>query len=145
MPGAVLESLTEGINSITQTLAILSIEHQKGYDDPRELVKDLVTQGLVRILARRTPMGYVGPMALSGKYFAGGLIQTEEGLRPSKQFSEHYRVARAKYLKRLPQATSDHRPKQTGRKCPVSDLDGGIDALCKVFVPLNTEVSKHYT
>lgn len=144
-----MAALHEGILSIAQTLAILTCEKVDGYEDPHELVRDIVDAGLVSRLARFSPMGFVGPMALSGRFIAGSLVRTEDGIKFSDEFEQFLKQEKAAYMARLMvesevEQGADQRLvyHPLGKVCPVANIGGGIDKMSITFRDL-LEVSGH--
>jgi len=136
-----METLQEGIMTIMQSVAILTAEKVDGYDDPIALLEDIVKSGLIERLARYTPMGFVGPMAISGRYMPNSLVRTETGLVFSEDFEEFLRERRDKYMgEYVLRAVSDDTKRKgaqpLGRICPVSGKGGGIQALASTFLAL---------
>lgn len=67
----------EGVVSIVQALALLTAQKVEGYDNPDDLVKDIVAADLIEELTRTIPMGLLAPMTNMGGYFPG-LVQPDE-------------------------------------------------------------------
>jgi len=132
----------EGILSITQSLAILTCEKVEGYDDPHELVRDIIDAGLVSRLARFSPMGFVGPMSLSGRFMTGSLVRTEDGVKFSDEFEAFLKQEKMDYIAELmllkqvdaEEGIIDYRP--LGKVCPVSNIGGGIDKMSDSYSAL---------
>lgn len=140
-------SMQEGILSVGQTLAILTLEKVDGYDDPSLLLRDIVGAGIVSRLARYSPMGFVGPMALSGKHFRRALQRGENGLQLGEAFEAYLKEQKAAYIGKIAAEHADivagniildDAVHQNGlaRMCPVADVSGGIDILAHRFVDL---------
>jgi hypothetical protein len=158
-PESTMDTLYEGILSISQTIAILTMQKVPDYDDPKTLMKDIVESGLVSRLARFAPMGFVGPMALSGSYIPNCLRRTETGVRFSDTFEAFLKTEKERFMGELAvkaeiarhnaqlleiqkseganyDFTQPHTPQALAKICPVSNIGGGIDALARSAVLL---------
>lgn len=137
-----MNSLQEGILSIGQSLAIVTMEKVAGYDDPHALAQDIVKAGLIGRLARYAPMGFVGPMALSGRYLPGSLVKTESGVGFSDQFERYLKERKAEYFDlQLGRAATTDMQSQGHYKslmtiCPVANVGGGVDIMANTYVDL---------
>lgn len=136
-----METLQEGILSVMQSVAILTQEKVEGYDDPVALLEDIVRSGLIERLARYAPMGFVGPMALSGKYWPNTLVKTDAGVAFSESFEGYLKEQRDKYVGEfVVRANSESLPegvsRAIGRVCPVSGKGGGIQAIANTYLAL---------
>ena len=150
-----MDSLQEGILSVMQSVAILTQEKVEGYDDPIALLEDIVKSGLIERLARYTPMGFVGPMALSGKYCQNSLVRTNDGLAFSEGFEDYLKEKRDEYVKMVEKVAERDDSKSVlqdisqpiGRVCPVSGKGGGIQALANTYLELvkSAHLSKELT
>jgi hypothetical protein len=136
-----METLQEGILSVMQSAAILTQEKVEGYDDPVALLEDIISSDLIERLARYAPMGFVGPMALSGKYWPNSLVRTDSGVTFSEDFEGYLKEQRDKYIGEfVVRANSESLPENVsraiGRVCPVSGKGGGIQAIAKTYLAL---------
>lgn len=59
----------EGARSIMEAVALLTANKVEGYDDPERLFGEIIEQGILEQFTRSMPMGLLGPLAFSGKYF----------------------------------------------------------------------------
>jgi len=138
------DTVNEGILSIMQVLAVLTSEKVEGYDDPHELVRALVSSGLVERFARYSPMGMVGPMALGGYHLPGSLEQDEDGLAFSEKLSAYLKKERDAYFGLIATIRADAEEQLRGQKgkgqiylgttCPVAGKGDGIRRLSEAFV-----------
>jgi hypothetical protein len=85
-------------------------------------------------------MGFVGPMALSGKYWPNSLVRTDTGVAISESFESYLKEQRDKYIGEVVvRANSEPLPegvsRAVGRVCPVSGK-GGIQAIANTYLAL---------
>lgn len=77
---ASLVSVTqEGSRSNMEVIALLTADKVEGYDDPDELLGAIIEQGVIEKFTRAVPMGFVGPLVFSGRYFPGLLTHNGNG------------------------------------------------------------------
>jgi hypothetical protein len=79
-PAATLIStVQEGARSSMEVMALLSADKVPGYDNPDELVDQIIKQGIIEQFTRAIPMGMIGPLLFTGKYFPGLLQSKSSG------------------------------------------------------------------
>lgn len=108
----------------------------EGYDDPRQLVQDLVDQGLVERLTRLVPMGLVGPAVLNGNYLPRPLEKGQGGqLVFSESFSRAIYAEHGKYMQRVVEVNTerDGHGFGLGLTCPAAGKDGGVRKLSETM------------
>lgn len=81
-------SVHEGTLSIAQALAVLTLDIDPHYDNPDDLVTDLIMSGTVTAFAKGLYTGVVGPMSLAGLGFRDAYVVTGEGVELSRQAKE---------------------------------------------------------
>lgn len=138
------DTVNEGILSIMQVLSILTCEKVEGYDNPIDLVRALVSSGLVEKFARYSPMGMVGPMAIGGYHLPGSVEKEGERLVFSEQLSEYLKKERDAYFGRITVMRAEAEEQLRGQKgegqiylgatCPVAGKGDGIRQLSDAFV-----------
>lgn len=122
-------TLQEGALSIMQTIALLTADKVPGYDDPGQLLRDIVDQGLIEKVTRMMPLGLVGPLALKGNYFPNPL-QAQDGLLAlSSEFTAWLHEAHTQYWQGLLAEKTHTAETGYGLTCPASSKGGGIRAL----------------
>lgn len=76
---ASLVSVTqEGSRSTMEVIALLTADRVPGYDDPDELLEAIIDQGIIEEFTRALPMGFLGPLVFSGRFFPN-LLQHNGG------------------------------------------------------------------
>ncbi len=73
-------ALQEGVLSLFQTLSLCTAEKVEGYDNPEQLLRDVITAELPNQLAYLAPAATIGPLSLMGKYIVHLVQKTERGL-----------------------------------------------------------------
>ena len=77
---ASLVSVTqEGSRSNMEVIALLTADKVQGYDDPDDLLNAIVGQGMIEEFTRALPMGFLGPLVFSGRFFPNLLLGSEDG------------------------------------------------------------------
>jgi hypothetical protein len=139
-PESTMLTLQEGVLSVVQSMALLTLQKVEGYDTGEELLQALADGGLTERLARYAAMGMVGPMAMLGKYVPGAVEKTPGGVQFSGDFEALLKKCRGIYaatflVKEETKHESGSREdeekaaKAIGRICPVAGKDGGIDQI----------------
>lgn len=138
-------ALLEGIETLGQTMNLLTSEKVTGYDEPDILIRDLIEGKLPNQLAHSAPPALIGPLTLVGKYIHGLITSNTDGkpvLNPdikAKMLAEKKRRFTEKVREAL--SVDEYHPKlpAVGRGCPVSfgneesDVTG-INRLSDVFL-----------
>jgi len=93
---APLATLQEGILSVMQTIALLTANKVPGYDNPDDLLRDIVAQGVIERFTRRVSMGYVGPLTLFGAYYPHPLTTSNGKLELTDELSMILKENKAK-------------------------------------------------
>jgi hypothetical protein len=109
---APVSSALEGVLSLHQLFASVLTKKVPGAETGTDALRELIfngenKSGLVSELTTRHPMGVVGPMALSGSHFPGGLIRTPGGkltLSPPMIKALQDLAANTKHKSRCPMA-----------------------------------------
>ena len=69
----------EGSRSTMEVIAVLTADKVSGYDDPDELLEAIVNQGIIEEFTRALPMGFLGPLVFSGRFFPNLLLHSGDG------------------------------------------------------------------
>lgn len=150
-PKAILQ---EGILSVMQAVALLTADKVPGYDDPDELLDDLVDQGVIERFTRKLPMGYVGPLTLKGAYFPNPLHVEEGRLTFSEPFAEHLRAERKPFIETAltwlamkhdyadnPDFLKDFDEGSLAIMCPVASELGGLRAISEAVRDIHKQLA----
>lgn len=125
-PGPML-SLQEGIVTFAQTLSQLTAERIEGYDDPYELLEDIIKEELPTKVGLFIPQGEMGPIAVGARKIPG-LIQRKDDGKPglSRDVVKGFVQRRKKIMDKLHK--QGRRGYGTlGHGCPVSRTGGGFE------------------
>ncbi len=157
---SVKAALLEGTLSVMQVLAWLTAEKVPGYENPDDLVNDIIDQGLIEKLTRKITMATIGPTVVKGFYPKQPLMVANEKLDLSenlvKILAERKEAAEPLALEGLV-ARYNHKQwsggedkaeiyaagrfATTGIICPAAGKDGGVrqaaNALKAVYVQLD--------
>jgi len=138
---ALIETVQEGIVSITQTLTILTAERVDGYDDPKKLVEEIVSKDLIQQFTRAIPMGLNGPFSIAGLYFPGLVRRGQCGLELNADILAALREVRKAEMPSITAWTAFHAATSIGKEiaapvklglfCPAAD--NAIGLLSKAF------------
>lgn len=122
-------TLQEGALSVMQTAALLTTDRVPGYDDPGQLLHDIVDQGLIEKVTRMVPLGLVGPLILNGNYFPHPLQAQDGTLTLSPEFTTWLHEAHTRYWQDLLAEDTHTAATGYGLTCPVSGKGGGVREL----------------
>jgi len=139
---ALVVATQEGVISVVQAIALLTKERVPGYDDPVQLVRDIVDKGLVERLTRALPVGVIGTFTLSGLYFPGLLQNGPDGLTLNPETMSVLKEIRTReamilmtklvMYKDVVEGDSDIvDPLTMGVFCPATDMGGGIAGMSR--------------
>jgi hypothetical protein len=139
----VKNTLTEGILSISQTIAFLTAEKVPGYDDFDELVRDILDSDVIEQFTRVVEPGYIGPATLSGLYMHDALEKKNDKLSLSKKALDIFGEMRRKYLAKVAaqwvlhkeSGGSTEKPLMLGLVCPAAKPKGALTMSKEAFMP----------
>jgi hypothetical protein len=79
LDATLISTAQEGARSTMEVIALLTADKVRGYDDPDRLVEAIIEQGIIEEFTRAIPMGLLGPLLFTGKYFPNLLLHTGSG------------------------------------------------------------------
>jgi hypothetical protein len=143
MSKAAIKTLQEGIVTLGQAIAQLSIQEIEGYEGkPDKLIEDLVKYELPNQLGYLSPPAYIGPLSLVGQCIIDLVRKNEAGdLILNPEVIEAMQEVKEKIVGRKIKAPEWPRMPAQGRGCPVSFKGQGIETsgineLSQLFLDL---------
>jgi len=76
---ALISTAQEGARSAMEVIALLTAQRVSGYDDPEQLLDTIIAQGIIEEFTRAVPMGMLGPLLFTGKFFPNLLLRGGNG------------------------------------------------------------------
>lgn len=136
-------TLTEGILSVSQTLAFLTAEKIEGFESHDQLVAKILDSDIIEQFTRIVRPGFIGPATLAGLYMPGVLIVKENNqLGLSKQAIDVLSSMRKEFVAdivaqwatyRASEDPAAKRPPALGLVCPAAAPKGIISEAKEAF------------
>lgn len=144
MSRTALKMLQEGIVTLGQAIAQLTVEQVPGYEnDPDRLIEDLIKHELPNQLGYLAPPAYIGPFSLVGACILNLVQQDKSGkLILNPEVLTKFQDIKIKMINRkIRDEAGDKRLPAVGRGCPVSFKGqgiqtSGINELSQLFLEL---------
>lgn len=133
-----LNSFYEGLASMKDAISLLLAEKLEGVEDGKEALRLVIESGLPAVLARKLPMGFLGPMNLHG-YGIKGFVKMKEGTAHlDEEVMTNMSMLKKVLTREIQQNSTSDNELSMGYGCPVSrnthGQENGIDALSKAFL-----------
>jgi hypothetical protein len=141
---AALKSMQEGIVTLGQAVAQLSMQRLQGYEnDPDKLIQDLIANELPNQLGYLAPPAYIGPFSLIGDYIENLVVKNEEDkLVINPEILVVFKEVKDAIINgNLVEPSGDGSLPSAGRGCPVSFKGqgiktSGINELSQLFLEI---------
>ncbi len=139
----VKNTLTEGVLTIAQTLALLTAQKVEGYDDHDTLVSDILETDIIEQIARIVRPGHIGPSTLSGLFMPDIIVIRNGKPSLSKGVAKILNAIRREYIESAVAEWKECRdndsngnylhPSTLGLVCPAAAPNGAISSAKEVF------------
>jgi hypothetical protein len=126
---APLATIYEGVISIAQAAYMLTARRLDGYDNPNDLLGNIIHNGHLKTLARVVPVGIIGPATLAFKRFSIDplIVDDQHRLKFNPELVKRFKETH-------PNSPSNY---SNMRSCPVAHgKNSGVQALAEVFLTI---------